>query len=60
MIAIIGILISALVGILLIGYDIAANTATWGDLANAHIPLYAGILLVILALGGGLYKALNR
>lgn len=60
MTAIVGILIAGLTGILLIGYDVAANTATWGDLASAHIPMYAGILLVVLGLGGSVYKFLNR
>lgn len=60
MLAVLGILTSAVVGMLLIGYDYSANTANWGDLANAHISLYAGILLIILAVGGGVYKALNR
>lgn len=60
MTAIIGILIAGLAGILLIGYDVAANTANWGDLQDSHIAMWSGVLLVVLALGGGLYKALNR
>ena len=60
MVVMLGLILSAVVGMLLIGMDTSANTASWGPLANAHFPLYAGILLVIFALAGGVYKYLNR
>lgn len=60
MTAIIGILTAAVVGIILLGYDISANMASWGSLQDAHIARWSGVLLILLALGGGVYKALNR
>lgn len=60
MLMIIGILISALTGLLLVGYSYAANTTNWGIMSTGNIPLYAGILLILLSLAVGLYKAFNR
>jgi predicted membrane protein len=61
MLMVLGALISALVGMLLIGFSYSGvNTTSWGTFSAANIPFFAGVLLVVFALGGSLYKALNR
>jgi hypothetical protein len=56
MIAVLGALLLGLIGMLLVGFNYAANMTTWGIFGAGQFPLWAGVLCIVGALVLGLGK----